>query len=56
MVTVYRSDGSVLNIELEEYVIGVVAAEMPASFNIEAIKAQAILARTYALKSKQNNQ
>ena len=55
MVTVYRSDGSVLNIELEEYVIGVVSAEMPASFNIEAIKAQAILARTYALKSKQNN-
>ena len=55
MVTIYRSNGSILNIELEEYVIGVVAAEMPVSFNIEAIKAQAILARTYALKSKQNN-
>lgn len=55
MVTVYRSNSDVLNIELEEYVIGVVAAEMPASFNMEAIKAQAILARTYALKCKQNN-
>ena len=42
------------NIELEEYVIGVVAAEMPASFNVEALKAQAVLARTYALKSMQD--
>lgn len=36
-------------IELEDYVIGVVAAEMPASFHIEALKSQAIIARTYAL-------
>lgn len=50
-VTVYRSNGQVLKLELEEYVIGVVGAEMPASFHIEALKAQAILARTYALKS-----
>lgn len=50
-VTIYRSNGSVLNLELEEYVIGVVGAEMPASFHTEALKAQAILARTYALKS-----
>lgn len=35
---------------MEEYLVGVVAAEMPASFNSEALKAQAILARTYALK------
>jgi len=53
IVTVYRSNGSVVNLDLEEYVIGVVAAEMPASFNLEALKVQAILARTYALKSKQ---
>ena len=50
-VTVHRSNGAVLQIELEEYVIGVVGAEMPASFNSEALKVQAILARTYALKS-----
>lgn len=50
-VTIYRSNGSVLNLELEEYVIGVVGAEMPASFHTEALKSQAILARTYALKS-----
>lgn len=50
IVTVYRSNGSVVNLELEEYVIGVVAKEMPASFNIEALKAQAVAARTYALR------
>lgn len=38
------------DINLEEYLIGVVAAEMPASFETEALKAQAIAARTYALK------
>lgn len=37
-------------IPLEDYVVGVVAAEMPASFPLEALKAQAIAARTYALK------
>ena len=45
-VTIYRKKGTVEKIELEEYLVGVVAAEMPASFNIEALKAQAILART----------
>jgi len=34
---------------LEEYVVGVVAAEMPAHFEMEALKAQAVAARTYAL-------
>lgn len=37
-------------VPLEEYVKGVVAAEMPISFHEEALKAQAIAARTYALK------
>lgn len=36
-------------IELEDYVKGVVAAEMPAEFHIEALKAQAVAARTYAI-------
>lgn len=53
-VTVYRNNGKIINLELEEYVLGVVGAEMSASFNIEALKAQAILARTYALKSIKN--
>ena len=38
-------------IPLEEYLVGVVAAEMPISFHKEALKAQAIAARTYVLKS-----
>ena len=54
LVTIYRNNGSILKLELEEYLIGVVAGEMPASFNLEALKAQAIVARTYALKSIQN--
>lgn len=37
------------NMDLEEYVKGVVAAEMPASFELEALKAQAVVARTYVL-------
>ncbi|WP_016839304.1 stage II sporulation protein D [Ureibacillus thermosphaericus] len=43
-------------IPLEEYVVGVVAAEMPANFHPEALKAQAIAARTYVLKSTNNGQ
>jgi len=35
--------------ELEDYIIGVVGAEMPASFNDEALKAQAVASRTYAI-------
>lgn len=56
MVTLYRSNGTVETISLEDYVVGVVGAEMPASFNAEALKAQSVLARTYALKKITNNQ
>jgi stage II sporulation protein D len=34
---------------LEEYLVGVVAAEMPADFAPEALRAQAVAARTYTL-------
>ncbi len=39
----------VLTIGLEEYIVGVVMAEMPASFELEALKAQAVVARTYTI-------
>lgn len=39
---------------LEDYLTGVVLAEMPASFETEALKAQAVVARTYALKASQS--
>lgn len=49
-INVYMANQKkVVEMQLEEYLIGVVAAEMPASFEIEALKAQAIAARTYAL-------
>ncbi|MBR5151478.1 MAG: SpoIID/LytB domain-containing protein, partial [Elusimicrobiaceae bacterium] len=37
-------------VSLEEYVQGIMAAEMPAGFPAQALRAQAVLARTYALK------
>ena len=42
-------DGEVRELELEDYLVGVLAGEMPASFAPEALKAQAVAARTYAL-------
>lgn len=42
--------GEVCSISIEEYLIGVVSAEMPASFETEALKAQAVAAHTYALE------
>lgn len=49
-VTIKNSDTKEeKELDLEEYIIGVVAGEMPASFHEEALKAQAIAARSYAL-------
>ena len=42
-------DGQVVEMDLGSYLVGVVRAEMPASFEIEALKAQAVAARTYTL-------
>jgi stage II sporulation protein D len=43
-------DKVLMEMDLEEYLVGVVAAEMPASFHPEALRAQAVAARTYTLK------
>lgn len=43
-----------VNMELEEYIVGVVAGEVPANFHPQAIKAQAVAARTYALHKARN--
>lgn len=42
--------GSIIKLPVEDYVVGVVAAEMPALFPEEALKAQAVAARTYIMK------
>ncbi len=50
MLSVYRHDiDQTVQMSLDEYVKGVVAAEMPAEFHPEALKAQAVAARTLAL-------
>lgn len=43
-------------IKLEDYLYGVVSAEMPASFETEALKAQAIVARTYTIYKLQTSE
>ena len=43
-------------IKLDEYLYGVVSAEMPASFEKEALKAQAVVARTYTIYKIENNE
>ena len=55
MITIYRTSGDILEISLNDYLVGVVAAEMPASFNKEALITQAIISRTYTLKLLEQN-
>jgi len=49
-IRVLMPNGKVEKLLLEDYLLGVVAAEMPAEFEVEALKAQAVAARTYAAK------
>ncbi len=51
-IPVLMKDGSIVQQDLEEYVLCVVLQEMPANFEKEALKAQAVAARTYALKGR----
>ena len=44
-----------LYLDLNDYVTGVVASEMPALFNEEALKAQAVAARSFATSKIENN-
>lgn len=50
LLPVQLADGTICDLKLEEYLIAVVLREMPASFETEALKAQAVVARTYALR------
>ncbi|MBQ9761855.1 MAG: stage II sporulation protein D [Oscillospiraceae bacterium] len=49
-IPVLMSDGKLRAMELEQYISRVVLGEMPASFDREALKAQAVAARTYTLR------
>lgn len=46
-----RSDGEIFSVSREQYIQGATAAEMPAAFHIEALKAQAVAAHSWALYS-----
>ena len=46
--------GQVEEVELDSYLLNVVSAEMPAAYEIEALKAQAIVARTYTIYKIKN--
>ena len=49
---IYNDDSNRINeLLLEEYLYSVVGSEMPSSFGIEALKAQAIASRTYAINN-----
>ena len=54
-VRVKRKNGEIQKIPLEDYIVGVLAGEMPMSFNEEAKKAQAVAARTYVMKKMSSN-
>lgn len=50
-MNVYLSkEDRVVRLPLETYIVGVVAAEMPAHFHIESLKAQSLAARTYIVR------
>lgn len=50
IVRVKRANGEIERVPLEEYVVGVVAGEMPVSFDLEALKAQSVASRSYVLR------
>lgn len=52
-IKVKKTDGSIISLDLEEYLKGVLPREIGSSFPLEAMKAQAIAARTYTIRYTQ---
>jgi len=50
----HQSTGEIEEVPLDTYLCNVVSAEMPADFELEALKAQAVVARTYTIYKIQN--
>ena len=50
----HQDTGEVEEVALDTYLCNVVSAEMPADFELEALKAQAVVARTYTIYKIQN--
>ena len=56
IVRVYSEETKNINyVPIEEYVVGVVAGEMPVDFELEALKAQAVAARSYVMVQMERN-
>ncbi len=56
IINVYNVDkNKIEKIDIEEYLYGVLSSEMPSTFDEEALKAQAIAARTYVIYKMENN-
>lgn len=51
----HTDTGKVEELNIDEYLYGVVSSEMPASYEVEALKAQAVVARTYTIYQAMNN-
>lgn len=55
-INVQNTLSAVENMDLNTYIVGVLLGELPADFDVETMKAQAVVARTYALKRQTTNQ
>lgn len=56
VIDIYNADeNKIIKMNIEEYLYGVLSSEMPSTFNEEALKAQAIAARTYVIYKIENN-
>lgn len=51
----FHREDEIRTVELDEYIMGVVYGEVPESYGIEALKAQAVAARSYAVYRIENN-
>lgn len=51
----HKESGQIEELSIDEYLYGVVSAEMPANYEMEALKAQAVAARTYTIYQISNN-
>ena len=55
IIKVKRDNNTIENVLFEDYIVGVLAGEMPADFEMEALKAQAVAARSYVIKKIEQN-
>ena len=55
IIRVKRKDDTIDEVPFEQYIIGVLAGEMPINFELEALKAQAVASRSYVMKKMAYN-